>query len=97
MVAETASKEEQLRNIVEYNKMLFDLGALDSCYGALKVASHTLDVISRASDSHMDRQAHMDLANNETIAYLNLMSLIVEVNFEDERLINEMSKIAARY
>ncbi|TPX72278.1 hypothetical protein SpCBS45565_g00494 [Spizellomyces sp. 'palustris'] len=94
--AETSAQEEQLRNIKEYNRLLFELGALEYYFGAVKVVSNTLDVISRVTDPQVtaaERQVAMDLANGETSVYLSLLCLMVEVNSKDPRLANELMDV----
>ncbi|KAI9105779.1 hypothetical protein DFS34DRAFT_600849 [Phlyctochytrium arcticum] len=91
---ETTTQQEQMHCIQSYNILLYELGAFEYCYGALKVVSSTLDAIAKAPDPALgpiDRQGLMELANNETSVYLSLMHHMVDANAKDERIAADLN------
>ncbi|KAI8913108.1 N1221-like protein-domain-containing protein [Powellomyces hirtus] len=91
---EVSTEAEHRQRIVENNQLIFQMGALDYVFAALKVVSLTLDAITRAGEPQIppiERQFAMDLANSEITAYMCLLGLMIEVNSDDERFATEIT------
>ncbi|KAJ3016078.1 Factor arrest protein 11 [Thoreauomyces humboldtii] len=91
---EVANEDEHIESMFANNKLVFQMGALDYVFAALKVASITVDAITRATEPQLplsDRQAVMELANSEITAYMCILGLMIEVNSDDEEFALEVT------
>ncbi|KAI9017442.1 hypothetical protein BC832DRAFT_612171 [Gaertneriomyces semiglobifer] len=90
---ETTTKQTHIESIRANCKLLMELGALEYFFGALKVASATVDYISRTPESQLsgaERQLIVDVANRQTSICFSLMYLLVEVNYGSDSLAVEL-------
>ncbi|KAI8817952.1 uncharacterized protein EV422DRAFT_590026 [Fimicolochytrium jonesii] len=91
---EAQSQEEHLQSIRDNNVLLFELGALDHVFAALKVVSVTLDLLTRVTDPQLlsnERQYAMDLATGETSAHMCVLFFLLKVNGKEEAFSQEIT------
>ncbi|KAJ3218404.1 Factor arrest protein 11 [Dinochytrium kinnereticum] len=93
---EASTTEEQIELMKSNSRLLFDLDAFSFVHQALRVVSKTLDDLTKgaaggAKKDPNDRQAAIDLANAETSVYLSLCYLLIEGNFGNPKLAEEIS------
>ncbi|KAJ3131580.1 Factor arrest protein 11 [Geranomyces variabilis] len=88
---EAASQPEHVELIVANNQLLFALGTLEHIYAGFKVASQTLDVVTRAAEpTTLERQYAMEQAISEVTAHMCLLGMLIEVHLKDETFATEL-------
>ncbi|KAJ3153323.1 Factor arrest protein 11 [Geranomyces michiganensis] len=92
--AEASSQSEHIEAIIANNRLLFTLGILEHIYAGFKVASQTLDIVTRAAESTtLERQYAVELAISEVTAYMCLLGMLIEVHFSDEVFATEITSM----
>ncbi|KAJ3112394.1 Factor arrest protein 11 [Phlyctochytrium bullatum] len=99
---ELSSVQDHVESIRANCRLLFEMGAFSYAHQALRIVSKTLDDLTKApsatssrKDSSADRQAAIDLANAETSVYLSLCYMLIEANFDNAKLPEEVAAGAA--
>ncbi|KAI9140284.1 hypothetical protein BKA69DRAFT_1039459 [Paraphysoderma sedebokerense] len=89
IIAEAQDHSTQIECIIQNNTQLRAAGAIEAVYSAFRVACSNLDIVIKASPSQHEessknnsqRQHAIERANLEIAIYLNLMYMMIEVNW----------------
>ncbi|KAI8855254.1 N1221-like protein-domain-containing protein [Chytridium lagenaria] len=92
---EVSTVQDQIELMKSNSKLLFDLDAFSFVHRALRVVSKTLDELTKGPVvATVEKQTAMDLANAETSVYLSLCYLLIEANYNNPKLAEEISSTA---